>query len=91
MKKLLLIITLLALAGCQQPGSLTWTPTQAEWGAMTPEQRNEWYRLEMEAREHNSRMWQQSIDNLREAGRQGTEQDPQKIIIVPQNHIDLTR
>ncbi len=73
-------IVLVFLVGCQQQ-NLTWTPTAGEWTAMTPEQRGDWYRLEMEAREHKSRMWQQSLDNLDRAARRGREQET--ITIIP--------
>lgn len=55
MRKSLFIIFIFALgfAGCAQK-NLTWTPTQAEWQLMTPTERNDWYRAEIDARQSAS-------------------------------------
>ncbi len=63
MKRLLLIVGLLFLAGCGQR-NLTWTPTQEEWQLMTPTERNDWFRSENEARQRKADAWQRAIDSL---------------------------
>ncbi len=63
MKKLLLIVGLLFLAGCTQK-TLTWTPTQQEWQLMSPSERNDWFRSENEARQHKAAAWRNWNDSL---------------------------
>ncbi len=63
MKKLLCIVALLVIAGCQQK-NLTWTPTPQEWQLMAPTERNEWYRAENEARYRRARALQNWSNNL---------------------------
>ncbi len=80
MKKLLLIVGLLVFAGCEQK-NLTWTPTQEEWQLMTPTERNDWYRVEMEARESKAAAWQRFSESL--PGNKPLNQPAQPIIVSP--------
>ncbi len=61
MKTLLLIVGMVFIVGCEQK-NLTWAPTQEEWQLMTPAERNDWYRVEMEARESKAAAWQRLGD-----------------------------